>query len=175
MHAVGQCRTLEKDALPATIPLKCPADLRASNPRHLGRAPVSRLPLRYIIIRGGPCIGSSSTSSVLFDPDEAGGLVERTRAGSYTTRRNGGIVSQYEVAWAYSAQGILLWHATVRCDGKLAGSPNGKILDTRGADVPAFVKGDRGVDRKAKRRSVTRQERSAPRVASTFLAGCGNR
>src|SRR5439155_9260047 len=55
----------------------------------------------------------------------SGGSMGRI-AGRYTSRRDGGLTYTYDAKWQDAGEGII-WSATVRREGELAGTPSGQI------------------------------------------------
>ena len=60
-------------------------------------------------------------------------------AGRYTTRRDGGLTYMYDATWRPAGEGII-WSATVKLDGELAGAPNGQIRNTAGVRLADEVR-----------------------------------
>jgi hypothetical protein len=60
-------------------------------------------------------------------------------AGRYTSRRDGGLTYTYDARWQEAGEGII-WSATVRRDGELAGTPSGQIRHVGGARLADEVR-----------------------------------
>jgi hypothetical protein len=52
-------------------------------------------------------------------------------AGRYTTLRDGGLTYTYDASWQSAGEGII-WSATVKRAGELAGAPNGQVRHPAG-------------------------------------------
>jgi hypothetical protein len=60
-------------------------------------------------------------------------------AGRYTSRRDAGLTYTYDARWQEAGEGII-WSASVRRDGELAGTPSGQIRHVAGVRLADEVR-----------------------------------
>jgi hypothetical protein len=77
--------------------------------------------------------------STLAEQSGLEGVIASVIAGRYTTRRDGGLAYTYDARWQEAGEGII-WSATVRRDGELAGTPSGQIRHIAGAQLADEVR-----------------------------------